>query len=411
MANVLAELFGGIADAIREKNGTTAAIKPTAFADAIRGIETGGGSSADVRYVTFRSHDGSVEYGTKPVAMGDDCADPLERGLFDPPVRQTDAQYSYTFVGWTATPGNGADENALSTVTENRVLYAVFSAAVRSYTITYYDGDTMLKTQSLAYGATPSYAPAKLGYTFTGWVPTPVPVTEDASYSAQWIEKMDFEALSWEQIAEYAQSGEASLTFDLGATKTFNLVGAGTPVTARIIGFQQDDLADGTGKAGITLMLEGFWNAYGALHGGANYMQKSTAWPNMEMRSALRARAAAQLPGELLAVMKTVIKKTYDPVNTAMLQSEDTVFLPSRDELDDLAGFMGYPDEGPFYPYYADNASRVITYNGVAVPWWTRTKANASNGTMRIVKADGSFSTADQANLTNGGYPFACVCI
>lgn len=44
MSNALGNLFGDIADAIREKNGETATMKPTAFAEAIRAIEVGGGS-------------------------------------------------------------------------------------------------------------------------------------------------------------------------------------------------------------------------------------------------------------------------------------------------------------------------------------------------------------------------------
>ena len=43
MANVLGELFGDIANAIREKTGDTATMKPAEFPDKIGGIEAGGG--------------------------------------------------------------------------------------------------------------------------------------------------------------------------------------------------------------------------------------------------------------------------------------------------------------------------------------------------------------------------------
>ena len=56
------------------------------------GKSGGGGSSADVRYVTFMSHDGAVEYGKKAVAVGDDCADPIARGVFSAPTRESTAQ-------------------------------------------------------------------------------------------------------------------------------------------------------------------------------------------------------------------------------------------------------------------------------------------------------------------------------
>lgn len=44
MANVLGELFGDIASAIREKTGDTATMKPAEFPDKISAIEVGGGS-------------------------------------------------------------------------------------------------------------------------------------------------------------------------------------------------------------------------------------------------------------------------------------------------------------------------------------------------------------------------------
>ena len=117
------------------------------------------GSSADLRYVTFMSYDGLVEYGKKAVAVGDDCADPIARGIFATPTRESDAQYNYTFYGWAAEPNGGANASWNKAVTEDKTVYANFTAAVRYYTITYYDSDgtTVLKTESLAYGALPSY--------------------------------------------------------------------------------------------------------------------------------------------------------------------------------------------------------------------------------------------------------------
>ena len=48
MANVLGELFGDIANAIREKTGDTATMKPAEFPSKINGIEVGGGSGGEI---------------------------------------------------------------------------------------------------------------------------------------------------------------------------------------------------------------------------------------------------------------------------------------------------------------------------------------------------------------------------
>lgn len=55
-----------------------------------------GGGFGDVRYVTFMSEDGTMEYGKKAAAVGDDCADPIARGVFVTPTKESDAQYNYT---------------------------------------------------------------------------------------------------------------------------------------------------------------------------------------------------------------------------------------------------------------------------------------------------------------------------
>lgn len=218
-------------------------------------VAVSGGSSADVRYVTFMSYDGLVEYGKKAVAVGDDCADPIARGIFAKPTRESDAQYNYTFYGWANEPNGGADANWNKAVTEDKTVYANFTSSVRYYTITYYDSDgtTVLKTESLAYGSTPTYVGEKDGVGFSRWTPEPVPVTGNASYTAVWVETITFANAPWSRIVELAESGKASDYFAVGDTKelSFN----GETLTVAIGDFNHDDLSDGSGKAGISLVL------------------------------------------------------------------------------------------------------------------------------------------------------------
>ena len=213
-----------------------------------------GGSSDDLRYVTFMSYDGSVEYGKKAVATGDDCADPIARGVFDTPTRESTAQYSYTFSGWATVPNGGKDANALKAVNEDRTVYANYVSAVRYYTITFYDSDgtTVLTTKSVAYGSVPSYTPEKDGSSFIGWSPELVAVTGNASYSAQWEERVTFANGSWADIAQISEEGRASEYFNVGDTRTLRFGSA--DITLAIAGFNHDDLADGSGKAGMTIV-------------------------------------------------------------------------------------------------------------------------------------------------------------
>ena len=127
--------------------------------------------------VTWKNADGStlktdtVEYGKTPSYSGT-------------PTKAGNAQYSYTFSGWSP---------AITSVTGNQTYTAQYSSTVNKYTVTWKNGDTTLETDTnVSYGATPTYngaTPTKAGnskytYAFNGWTPNVSAVTGDVEYSA-----------------------------------------------------------------------------------------------------------------------------------------------------------------------------------------------------------------------------------
>lgn len=121
---------------------------------------------------TLLEEDTEVPYGDMPSYDGEE------------PEKPEDAQFSYSFVGWTPSP---------EPVTGNVTYVAVFESNVRQYVIRFVDDDgTVLMTYSLDYGAMPVYdgeipekAPtAEYSYSFIGWEPQITEVTEDATYTA-----------------------------------------------------------------------------------------------------------------------------------------------------------------------------------------------------------------------------------
>ena len=389
MANVLGELFGGIADAIREKNGTAEIMKPVDFPAKIRGIE---GGAAELKWVTFKSYNGSVEYGKKPVAVGDDCADPIVRGIFSTPTREATAQYTYTFAGWARTADGALDSTALEAVTHDRTVYANFIAAVRYYTVTYYDDDgvTVLKTESLAYGSMPEFVPTKVGYTFDGWTTEITLVTEDVSYYANpWLEKLDFSALTWAQISNYCKTSDVSKLFSIGQQKTFSFTYSSSSTvtaTAEIVDFYHDDLADGSGKAPITLRLLDCWKQNHSWNSTGTEARETATWDTSEIRSILNKYGAGYTVNrvnygperELINVTKTVAK-TYRAFDGSYGTTEDVWFAPSLAEL----GFaVENAQEGTCYAPYAPGKSlnqaytdiQYISLDGTINGYWTRTK-------------------------------------
>ena len=141
--------------------------------------------------VTWKNWDGTVletdenvGYGTTPVYNG------------ETPTKPADAQHTYTFTGWVP---------VVSAVTGDITYTAVFSETLNKYTITWKNGDIVLKTEQVDYGDMPIYSgetPVKDGdaqysYTFTGWTPEITAVTGDAEYTAVFEQKVNTYTVTW----------------------------------------------------------------------------------------------------------------------------------------------------------------------------------------------------------------------
>lgn len=150
--------------------------------------EGGGGSVEGTATVTFCNYDGT-ELFSRPVFVGDDCDDPIAQGKINEPTRESTAQYSYAFSGWSLTQGGTASASALRTVTADRTVYAAYTANVRYYTVRFWNGSVLDQESTWAYGSTPAYqggAPVpEEGYVFDRWLPEISAVTGDMDYVAQ----------------------------------------------------------------------------------------------------------------------------------------------------------------------------------------------------------------------------------
>lgn len=200
-----------IANAIRNKKQRTDGMTVSQMSEEIASIET-------VRYVTFMV--GDVEVYRKAVVVGDTCPDPVAQGFIETPAKESTAQYEYTFYGWGASNNGAADDTILQGITKDTIVYAIFVATVKTYTITWFDDDgvTVLKTEQVPYGTTPSYVPKKEGLFCTGWIPAVIKVTTAASYTAVWAETVTI--LSPKSITvegNYNKSGP----INLGQSYTF----------------------------------------------------------------------------------------------------------------------------------------------------------------------------------------------
>ena len=100
-------------------------------------------------------------------------------GSLDTP---SNAEFDYTFTGWDKTPVAITSDNARTAVYK-----ALYSSTKRSYTVTFKAGDTVLSSETLLYGTTPSYTGKVAdqgGKKFSGWAPFVEPVECDVTYVA-----------------------------------------------------------------------------------------------------------------------------------------------------------------------------------------------------------------------------------
>lgn len=234
------------------------------------------------------------------------------------------------------------------------------------------------------------------------------------------------ENISWEDLSEIAKaiagSGIAKTVssvyvndrntytkISIGDTKTFSL--EGTTYTARILGFNHDDVTDsasyGAAKSGISFETVEVYPTE------IRWGDSSDNWINSRLREKITT-VYAKVETELKNVVVSVKKKYNDKPSTSGYTgcqiSNDTFFALSRIE------FIGIDDviEGEQYAYYAAGNSREKPLRdgnyeggsggiiqGYSGGYWTRSA-------LTYIRSDGSIGVQQQSGIA---YFTAAFCI
>lgn len=184
---------------------------------------------------------------------------------------------------------------------------------------------------------------------------------------------------------------KAKAAMDAGTTWSVKLTN-GETMTYRIIGINHDDLADGSGKAGLT--LEATNGAMGKQRMNATN-EVAVGWENSELRSRLNSGDLwALLPAEIQSKGKAVTKLTDNKSGGAPSATNEKVFLLSMTEV-----YGDVQSDGSQCEYYSSRGVSASSCSGASSSFdhWTRPVISATSGGFRYVNSLGhrDFSSAN----------------
>ena len=337
--------------------------------------------------------------------------------------KSQDAQYTYTFAGWSRNDDNTVDADARDSVVADGNVYACFIGTLRKYTVTYVrasaDGGGTLRTISnVDYGTTITAASSYTGatpttsqgsaedYPFEGWEPASATVTGNMTFTAKFGSPVEIVEITDIFANVQAAIHSGTHNYKVGNYVQIDMGSLGTGY-AQIIGFNKDDKADGSGKAKCTWCLKdhipGITHAMNASQKTVNGVTAYAAggYLHSDMRSYIESdiepKFESAVRSSIVAVTKT--HSTYDGSNMVKNGQTTTerMFLLSAYE---VFGITTYEDQGPNYTQiFKDASSRIKTRDGSAGNWWLRSVYNENY--FRCVIVNGS-SSRDNAINMNG---------
>ena len=199
---------------------------------------------------------------------------------------------------------------------------------------------------------------------------------------------------------DIAAKGEASPAYakakaamDAGTEFSMKLTD-GKTLTYRIIGINHDDLAGGSGKAGVTFLTTttGIWSPMNAIDTNAG------GWEKSELRQKMNSGKIWNLmPSDFQSKVKAV-KKLSNNVgggdenkNAAVTATSDKLFLLSYSEIAPTSYWASYPwtsSEGTQYEAFKGKVTENYNPNSaiaIGSGWWERSVfPNASKGFLHV---------------------------
>ena len=356
--------------------------------------------------VWFMDYDGTTILDEQSVLDSEAALDPVTSGRISTPLREPTAQYEYTWTGWNKT---------FSSITEDTTVTATYSQTTRSYTVTWYDADTLqqMGTSTVLYNKTATYTGTKPGssageYIVKGYSPSNTNIKADTDIYVDWYHVITD---TWAQINAAGQDGTYSTKYNIGDVVAVDFGTEGSTY-AMLVAKDADELADGSGNAKMTFInVDIFttshrWNPSRAADpDDSSKYQEGTGtiggYDKSELKSYIMDTIVPLAPTDLVNVVKSVKKYSniYDTSSSYVkdVVSTETFWAPSYREMN----FGNYETLGPVYSSaFPDNASRIKHKVGAtsAFSWWLRS-AYTNNIAYSVSTSGANYSNGVNTNI------------
>lgn len=320
--------------------------------------------------------------------------------------KSQDAQYTYTFAGWSRTDDNTVDADAREAVVADRNVYACFTGTLRKYTVTYVkasadgggtlqtitdvDYGTVITAASSYTGATPTTSQGSAeDYPFEGWEPASATVTGNTTFTAKFGSPVEVAEItdSWDTIIANIDNGTYSSVYKVGNYKPLDLGTEGT-INMQIVAMDADELASG-GTAPLTFIGMELLNTTHRMNAtGTN----TGGWPATEMRTYLLSTIKALIPSNVASRINKVNKTYYNYTTNSTLTNVDSLWIPSARE---MFGGTSYEDSGVDYTtLFKNSQSRIKTLNGTANYYWLRSAYFLNESSFHTVRSNGGVNSS-----------------
>lgn len=367
--------------------------------------------------LTYASYDGTTVYKTVT------CLDGVPQDTAPAnPTREPTAANTFTFVGWSKSMNSTtADADAQTDVIADRTIYAAYTAQARTYTVRFYNGSTLLETDTgVPYGGSTTYdgttpvSPdgSAEDYPFEGWKPAPTNIQGDTSCYAQFgspVEDVEITD-SWDTIIANIDNGTYATKYKVGNYKPLDLGTEGT-INMQIVAMDADELASG-GTAPLTFVAIELLNTLKALKPSASRI----AWhsSNNPLRNFLINDVSALMPSNVMSRVQKVNKVSHWELNSTDYVSVETLWIPSSREVisykDEGIVIGGYESSGVKYDkiyydgdYYIANPSRIKKRRGANETWYLRGTNNSSSSPNLAVDTEGRIMNSGNAGVDTYG--------